>query len=95
MRIKNNIKNYLLIFSQWTRKSYAVFHSIGKMVKISQLNFDMHQKYFVVLLTKFSDEEPLFRGHENLWQLQNLKTIPVYNENKKGLVRNELAFCYS
>lgn len=84
-----------MVFSQWTRKSYAVFHSIGKMVKISQLNFDMHQKFFVILLTNDTDEELLFIENENLWQLQNLKMLPAYNENNNGLVRNELAFCYS
>ena len=40
------IKNTALYFNRWTRKSYATFLSIGKVVNIGNLLFDLHKKNF-------------------------------------------------
>ena len=39
-------ENTALYFNRWTRKSYATFLSIGKIVNIGNLVFDLHKDNF-------------------------------------------------
>ncbi|MBI9065828.1 MAG: hypothetical protein JEZ09_00970 [Salinivirgaceae bacterium] len=41
MQQKNYISKKSLTFSKWSRKGYAVFASLGKVVKIGQLNVEI------------------------------------------------------
>lgn len=41
MQNKTSIKANKLVFSKWSRKSYAVFASLGRVVKIAQLKVDI------------------------------------------------------
>jgi len=34
----------MIVFSQWSRKSYAVFASLGKIIKIAQVSADISDK---------------------------------------------------
>jgi len=43
----------MLNFSRWTRKSYAIFRSIGKTIKIGFLSFDFHKDIFLVFFAAF------------------------------------------
>lgn len=43
MKQQINIQRIVSTFSRWTRKSYAVFASVGKIVRISHLHFDLNQ----------------------------------------------------
>lgn len=43
MRYKTPIKK-VIVFSQWSRKSYAVFASLGKMIKIGQVSADISDR---------------------------------------------------
>ena len=44
-------KKQIFIFSRWTRKSYAIFISLGKLIKLNRLGFDLHFKIFKVLVS--------------------------------------------
>lgn len=41
MRSSRHISNKVLTFSQWSRKNYAIFASLGKVVKIAHLSVDL------------------------------------------------------
>ena len=41
MQKSKNIQKQILVFSKWSRKGFAVFASLGKVVKIGQLNVEI------------------------------------------------------
>ena len=63
---KSNSNNKVLNFSRWSRKSYAVFVSIGRIVKISNLKIEVSQS-FIKKNKTFSAIQTLFnfKGNTN------------------------------
>ena len=41
MKQNRTIRNQQIVFSRWSRKSYAIFCSLGKTVKIARLSIDI------------------------------------------------------
>ena len=41
MKQNRTIRNQHIVFSRWSRKSYAIFCSLGKTVKIARLSIDI------------------------------------------------------
>ena len=62
MKNQYNIAKSALVFSKWTRKSYAIFASLGKLVTIAHLSIDICKSFFtqkkniLSLLTTNSEE---------------------------------------
>ncbi|MBE9466797.1 MAG: hypothetical protein IMY72_00590 [Bacteroidetes bacterium] len=46
MKYQHKINQRSIVFSRWTRKSYAVFASLGKIVSIGHLSFDTCMSFF-------------------------------------------------
>jgi len=64
---KSNIKP-VQVFSQWSRKAYAVFASIGRQVQIGHLNFDICVK-------------SLLKGKKSFLLVSNNGTVIEWQEN--------------
>jgi hypothetical protein len=90
LRNEHNNKN-VLVFSQWSRKTYAIFASLKRVVNIAHLNIDLCES----ALLKSSSDVPFFTlfdfredeldnlNSEEIIENQNLivNTIPVICNN--------------
>jgi len=66
----------IFVFSKWSRKEYAVFASLGKLIKIGVLKADICQK---ALLKKLVDLKKIAKFTENLEEDDTALNIADYN----------------
>jgi len=85
------IQNSVLYFSRWTRASFAVFRSIGRMIKIAFLNFDIHTSLFVNLFWGYIYNQDLY---ELLFELNKvyIKKNILLLELKTILFNNKIMY---
>lgn len=80
------IQSNNLFFIRWTRTSYAIFNSIGKLIQISHLIFDIHCSIFNVL---FSSKKRINLDIENIKKsIIQKNNILINQSNIDNLVIN-------
>ncbi len=96
MKTQLQISNNSVVFSKWTRKSYAIFSSLKKVVKIAQLSIDVFKSSFTnlpVLSALLNNIESDEIANEDSCDSENHFTV-LFNELlvALGLVKFEKAY---
>lgn len=81
MRCRNKISGSYLVFSKWTRKRYAAFASLGKLIKIARLSVDTFKsllsenKPIQLLLDTENNKDEVFNEalDDNIASLEEMK----------------------
>ncbi len=89
----------VIVFSQWSRKSYAVFASLNKVVHIARLSIDICQSSLLNIpavirllsLLGVSDiEDDDIDTNEQIDNLLSLAVMPIISSNKDIYSQNKL-----
>ncbi len=83
MNRRIQISNSILYFSKWTRASFATFRSIGKMIKIAFLNFDIHISLFENLYLININNQYFF---QILYEFNNLRNKKNKSELESRII---------
>lgn len=104
MQKRLQTKSSQVIFSKWTRKAYAVFSSLNKVVNIAQLSVDISTKAMMKyenlikasgFCTRINDDDS--ENEEELYVLLSLECLLLSNLNtlntEESKKRNHL-YCW-
>ncbi|PKP32864.1 MAG: hypothetical protein CVU00_11310 [Bacteroidetes bacterium HGW-Bacteroidetes-17] len=73
---QKSISPRTIVFSKWSRKKYAIFASLGKLIKIGVLKAEICQK-------------ALLKGHVDLGNIIGIKENPYEDETDSNLAAHD------
>jgi hypothetical protein len=76
MKYQHKINQRSIVFSKWTRKSYAVFASLGKLVSIAHLSFDICMSFF----SKKKNRLNVLKNNTELVENEDIETEAFFSE---------------